>query len=1223
MHLTSARKMRYSLYILLLMVCGSVYGQPTLLHPIASGSKNFVNINGRLYYSSGSSLYTASVTTAPVLVANTGENILRIHDITVGPNFFFVTESASGQSLWRTDGTTANTVKVTTQTQITPLLAYNSELYMRVNSASTGVELWKMDAAYNAGIVKDINPGTANGFYTTAIVFNNLLYFFANSGTGQDLWKSNGTPAGTVMAVNLDDADVYLFSGFHSLTAVNDVMYYTADYEQGDWGERVADLWKTNGTQAGTTKVVQFTGGHSYNYLSNLLAWKGKLYFFHNIGDPQYHYISVSNGTAAGTRHIDLTTIDGSPRRLIDGGDYVLYYAESQGNTTPIEKTDGTNVSLVHQFSYYHSTSDANISLTATGGRAFFLDDVQEYYGGSSELWQADLASGVTQSVAERYGFSLSGSGNIVADNGNIYFTRVSSGQMTLWYHNPNNPPGTACTGAGSIEREKWVNITGTSVSTIPYNTKNPSSITSLTSFSTPQNEGDNYGSRIRGYLCVPETGNYTFYISSDDNSELWLSTDETRENKRLIASSKWTRFNEWNKYPTQQSAEIPLVKGQKYYIEALHKEATGADHLSVGWKLPDGTLERPIPGSRLIPIERDIPPVISLSDPYEGETFIAPATVDMTAYGYDDDGQIVNVSFYASGTYLGSDNTEPYQYKWENVPVGDYTIEARATDDDGNIRTSSSAIKVTAPSCNGNGGLYQEFWVNATGTDVRTFDFSTNPNGGSRYFTSFETTQYYSNNYASRMRGMVCVPQTGNYTFWISSDDYSELYLSTDENEGSKKLIAWVYGATPFRNYDKYSSQKSAQIYLEAGRKYYIEARHKEGTGNDFISVGWTLPDGTLQRPIPGDRLISTAPPPNYAPSITMLSPQPNENFTAPATVKIAAEVTDPDGVRKVTFAAVYGGIVVVLAEMTSAPYEYTWEDVEPGSYELRISAEDGRGATGYAGLHFSVSEGACAGTGKLVREIWTGISGTSISSIPLNAPPNRKVELTSFSTPNYYGNDYGSRIRGYVCVPESGAYTFWISGDDNSELWLSSNDDPAGKTRIAYATSATAVNQWGKYATQKSALVNLVKGQRYYIEVLHKEANGADHVEVGWQLPSGVMERPIGGNRVIPFEDASTAAAAFATEGVFDPEEESTMTVYPNPAVGGNELSISLSDGTAGEVDVDIISMTGVSVQRETLATNGSEVRVGLKSSVTPGMYLIKVADQRRRWMKKIQVK
>jgi hypothetical protein len=165
---------------------------------------------------------------------------------------------------------------------------------------------------------------------------------------------------------------------------------------------------------------------------------------------------------------------------------------------------------------------------------------------------------------------------------------------------------------AGSLLREYWYNVGGISVDdfrAMLYN--KPDAVDELSVegvFDCPTNFGDNYGERIRGYITAPTTGNYTFWISSDDNSELWLSTNENPGNARKIAgiaSDRWTNHNVWDTYPSQQSHQISLTGGKKYYIEVLHKEGTGGDNLSVGWQGPGitGDVERPIPLSRFTPL--------------------------------------------------------------------------------------------------------------------------------------------------------------------------------------------------------------------------------------------------------------------------------------------------------------------------------------------------------------------------------------------------------------------------------------------------------------------------------------------------------------------------------------------------------------------------------------------------------------------------------------------
>ena len=93
---------------------------------------------------------------------------------------------------------------------------------------------------------------------------------------------------------------------------------------------------------------------------------------------------------------------------------------------------------------------------------------------------------------------------------------------------------------------------------------------------------GDNYMSRVTGYIIPSTTGDYTFWIASDDNSEFWLSTDYTKENKYLVNSVPgYSSYFQFDKYPEQKSVKIHLLAGESYYFELLHREGNGgAQHL-------------------------------------------------------------------------------------------------------------------------------------------------------------------------------------------------------------------------------------------------------------------------------------------------------------------------------------------------------------------------------------------------------------------------------------------------------------------------------------------------------------------------------------------------------------------------------------------------------------------------------------------------------------------
>lgn len=180
---------------------------------------------------------------------------------------------------------------------------------------------------------------------------------------------------------------------------------------------------------------------------------------------------------------------------------------------------------------------------------------------------------------------------------------------------------------AGSILREVWEGIGGNAVSDLTGSPNYPGSPTSTNYvtdvFAAPTDVLDNYGQRMHGYVVPPVTGSYTFWISSDDGGELWLSTDSNPAHASLIASVLgWTSPRNWTTEPNQQSAPVTLQAGQAYYIAALQKEGGGGDNLAVRWVRPGGAGEPstvdddPIPATYLRPYGISFTPPLITEQP-------------------------------------------------------------------------------------------------------------------------------------------------------------------------------------------------------------------------------------------------------------------------------------------------------------------------------------------------------------------------------------------------------------------------------------------------------------------------------------------------------------------------------------------------------------------------------------------------------------------------------
>ena len=156
----------------------------------------------------------------------------------------------------------------------------------------------------------------------------------------------------------------------------------------------------------------------------------------------------------------------------------------------------------------------------------------------------------------------------------------------------------------GVIVHESWHGLESDGLQTLkshPDFPNKPAETRLLSAFEGPSNWKENYGSRIHGYVHPPESGDYTFWLAADDYAEVWLSSsDDPNKKKRILRQTQWTPARNWDQYPEQKSKPVRLQKGKRYYIETIHVEGHVDDNLAVGWTLPSGKQERPIPGKRL-----------------------------------------------------------------------------------------------------------------------------------------------------------------------------------------------------------------------------------------------------------------------------------------------------------------------------------------------------------------------------------------------------------------------------------------------------------------------------------------------------------------------------------------------------------------------------------------------------------------------------------------------
>lgn len=150
--------------------------------------------------------------------------------------------------------------------------------------------------------------------------------------------------------------------------------------------------------------------------------------------------------------------------------------------------------------------------------------------------------------------------------------------------------------------------------------------------------------------------------------------------------------------------------------------------------------------------------------------------------------------------------------------------------------------------------GLYREIYLGIPGSTLLSFTnvFPPAPDLTEVATNLFENPSNYGDNYGDRYRGLLVPPVTGSYVFWVQGQSSAILYLSPDESPANKVTLGYNLQSALARSWYVFPSQQSTNIYLEAGRRYYVEALHKSGNGDDSFAVGWKLPDGSYEQPMP-----------------------------------------------------------------------------------------------------------------------------------------------------------------------------------------------------------------------------------------------------------------------------------------------------------------------------------------------------------------------------------
>ena len=355
---------------------------------------------------------------------------------------FNATAENYGKELWRTDGTAEGTYMVkdihegnadfdgdnvsslyhyhTISNGIYYFTALADPYSDNAGNYIGGYELWRSDGtATGTYMVRDLTPynnipygpGSSSPRHLTDL--NGLLIFSATTeNSGVELFRSDGTPSGTVMVKDINPSGS---SWPNHFVQVGDRLFFLAD--DGVHGQ---ELWVTDGSNEGTSLVVEMLQGadgittewinnvsnRDRHIIDNMTAFRGLLFFRYNDGEYNHGFeLWRSDGTADGTYlFMDIGTgedtfgyaASASPADLTVVGNKMFFSAWDADNYRELWETDGTHegTHIVADLRYHEKERFASSNpgaLANVGGTLFFSaknSEFKDYPDMGYELWK-------------------------------------------------------------------------------------------------------------------------------------------------------------------------------------------------------------------------------------------------------------------------------------------------------------------------------------------------------------------------------------------------------------------------------------------------------------------------------------------------------------------------------------------------------------------------------------------------------------------------------------------------------------------------------------------------------------------------------------------------------------------------------------------------------------------------------------------------------------------
>ncbi|WP_170061899.1 PA14 domain-containing protein [Hymenobacter chitinivorans] len=662
-----------------------------------------------------------------------------------------------------------------------------------------------------------------------------------------------------------------------------------------------------------------------------------------------------------------------------------------------------------------------------------------------------------------------------------------------------------------------------------------------LTSVATgPVDDPDYFSLRLRGSILIPATGQYTFYLSSDDASYLWL--DEAAV--ALPADPAAATIDNGGYHALEEVSRTVTLTAGVHSLLLHYGEATGDNIVVLEFEGP-GIARQVVPATLFCTtVQSARPPQALTYFPATLQAFVG--SIRSSAAPTVTDGGAAVTAYALVGPVAAGISIHPTTgviSMAPNTPLGTYSLSVAATNANGTSTFDDvltvEVIAGTPPGCSGydpagnsgTSGLYAEYYAGYFNNALSFF--STTP-GLTRIepLVNFETDGSFGNltgvaasgtpadpdEFSAQLRGSLRIATPGFYTFYLTSDDASYLWLD-NAALGTPLSLANV----TIDNGGLHAPvTQAANVYMAAGL-HNVRILYGEATGGSSLVLEYEGP-GLARQVVPTGALCSGVQPLRPVASNLTYSPH------------MAAQVAGTTGASPLPNLASPSAIVAfVVANAAALPAGISIDidngrlavdtTVPLGTYSVDVAVTNAAGSVTFqdafvftvappppAGCSVSAPNGSPP-TAGLYGEYYAGYFDDNPAFFENNTPLITRLEPgLNYGADDGWGNvlppadntlldpdHYSARYRGSISLPTAGSYTFYLTSDDASYLWLD-NAARVSPPRVYQA----AINNGGRHGpTTASVTLPLEAGLHDFV-LLFGEDTGANRLVFEYEGPS-----------------------------------------------------------------------------------------------------------------------